>query len=199
MKSNEAGSRASLLALIPMGVAINLAIGLVVASLKLPIFLDAIGTVLFTVLCGWRIGATIGVLSFLVGGLVNPLLPYFVFTQFTVAVVTGLLAHRGGFKSKWRTIISGIVIGYAAAAVSAPVIAAVFGGVTNSGESLVTALLIRTGHNLWQAVVTTKVWTEPLDKVLQCLAAFAVMRSLPKTLLSRLETNRSNLRENGLL
>lgn len=55
MNLPEKDSRVSLLALVPMGVAINLAIGLTVASLKLPIFLDAIGTVLFTILCGWRI------------------------------------------------------------------------------------------------------------------------------------------------
>jgi energy-coupling factor transport system substrate-specific component len=187
------------LAIIPMGIALNLAIGLAVTALKLPIFLDAIGTVLFTLLCGWRIGATVGVLSFVIGGLLNPLMPYFVFTQFMIALVAGFSAGRGGFKATWRTIITGVAIGYIAALVSAPVIAIVFGGVTNSGESLVTAFLVKTGRTLWQAVVTTKIWTEPLDKVLQCLAAFAIARSLPKTLLARLETPRSHLRANGLL
>jgi|ERR1017187_2364574 energy-coupling factor transport system substrate-specific component len=199
MSTQSTDSRVRLLAIIPMGIAINLAIGLTVSALKLPIFLDSIGTVLFTIICGWRVGATVGVLSFLVGGIANPLLPYFVFTQFTIAWVAGLSASRGGFKSVPRVILTGIIIGYAAALVSAPVIAAVFGGVTNSGESLVTAFLIKTGDNIWQAVVTTKVWTEPLDKTLQCLAAFFIAKSLPKTLLGRLETSKSLIRQNGLL
>lgn len=199
MNIEEQRHKVSLYALVPMGIAINLAIGLAVATLKLPIFLDAIGTVLFTLLCGWRVGATIGVASFLVGGLVNPLLPYFVFTQFTIAAVAGASASRGGFRSTGWTVLTGIVIGYFAALVSAPVIAAVFGGITNSGESLVTAFLIKTGQNLWQAVVTTKVWTEPLDKTFQCLAALWIARALPKSLLARLETPSGNMRKNGLL
>lgn len=200
METEHHNSRATTLyALVPMGVAINLSIGLIVSALKLPIFLDAVGTVLFTVLCGWRVGAVIGVTSFLVGGLINPLLPYFVFTQLVIAMVAGYIAKLGGFKSIAWTILAGIVIGYSAAIVSAPVIAIVFGGVTNSGESIVAALLIKTGHTLWQAVVTTKVWTEPLDKTLQCLGVFWILRSLPKSLLLRLETSRSNLKANGLL
>jgi energy-coupling factor transport system substrate-specific component len=199
MTEQTTENRIRLLAIVPMGVAINLAIGLTVATLKLPIFLDAIGTVLFTILCGWRIGASVGVLSFLVGGLVNPLLPYFIFTQFTIAVVAGMSAYKGGFKSTPRAILTGVIIGYAAALVSCPVIAAVFGGITNSGESLITAFLIKTGQNLWKAVATTKAWTEPLDKMLQCVAALAIAKSLPKTLLNRIETPRSFIRENGLL
>lgn len=89
------------MAIIPMGIAINLAIGLTVSALKLPIFLDSIGTVLFTIICGWRVGATVGVLSFLVGGIANPLLPYFVFTQFTIAWVAGLSASH---QVKWYLI-----------------------------------------------------------------------------------------------
>jgi energy-coupling factor transport system substrate-specific component len=199
MNEQKIDNRVRLLAIVPMGVAINLAIGLTVSTLKLPIFLDAIGTVLFTVLCGWQIGATVGVLSFLVGGLVNPLLPYFVFTQFTIAGVAGIFASKGWFKSPLRVIVTGVVIGYAAALVTCPVIAIVFGGITNSGESLITAFFIKTGQNLWQAVATTKAWTEPLDKTLQCLAAIGIAKSLPKTLLSRLETPKSNMRKNGLL
>jgi energy-coupling factor transport system substrate-specific component len=199
MNEQKIDNRVRLLAIVPMGVAINLAIGLTVSTLKLPIFLDSIGTVLFTILCGWQIGATVGVLSFLVGGLVNPLLPYFVFTQFTIAGVAGIAASKGWFKGTLRVILTGIVIGYAAALVSCPVIAVVFGGITNSGESLITAFLIKTGHSLWQAVATTKAWTEPLDKTLQCLAAIGIAKSLPKTLLSRLETPKSYMRKNGLL
>lgn len=186
-----------LLVAVPLGVAMNLAIGLVVTTLKLPIFLHAIGTIVCTLLMGWRIGATVGVLSFLVGGLFNPVLPYFVLTQFTIACVAGGCATYGGFKNLGRTILTGIAIGYAAAIVSAPVIAIVFGGITTSGESLVTAFFVKTGQNLWSAVATTKVWTEPLDKVLQSLAAYSIVKGLPKVVLSRFE-GRGYLGKNGL-
>ena len=38
--------------LIPVAIAINIAIGQIVVLLKLPVFLDSIGTVLVAALCG---------------------------------------------------------------------------------------------------------------------------------------------------
>ena len=93
------------LALVPLGVLLNLGIGTIVHLLKLPLFVDAVGTILVTLLIGWRWGALTGVLSFLVGGiLTNPVLPWFCGTQAVVAIVAGLLAARGWFKSIPKTI-----------------------------------------------------------------------------------------------
>src|SRR5437899_1444243 len=86
------------LALIPLGVLLNLGIGTVVHVLKLPVFVDAVGTILVTILIGIRWGAVTGVLSFLIGGMiVNPVMPYFSATQATIALIAGLFASRGWF------------------------------------------------------------------------------------------------------
>lgn len=57
------------LAMIPIGIVLNLSIGTLVSILKLPLFVDAAGTILVTLLLGIRAGVITGVLSFLVGGL----------------------------------------------------------------------------------------------------------------------------------
>src|ERR671924_2348482 len=59
--------------LMPVAIAINMAVGQIVATLRLPVFLDSIGTVLVGVLCGPWAGALTGALSnFVIGMLTNP-------------------------------------------------------------------------------------------------------------------------------
>ena len=55
--------------LIPIAIAINLAIGQIVLVLKLPVFLDSIGTVMVGVLCGPWAGALTGALSNTIAGI----------------------------------------------------------------------------------------------------------------------------------
>ena len=60
-----------------------------------------------------------------------------------------------------------------------------YGGITTSGTSFVTAMLLQSGQSLWQAVITTSVLTDPLDKVTSALMAFAVLKALSPRFLAR--------------
>jgi energy-coupling factor transport system substrate-specific component len=174
------------LAMIPVGIVINLSIGTLVSILKLPLFVDATGTILVTLLIGIRAGVITGILSFLIGGLlVNPVMPWFCGTQAAIAVYIGLMARVGFFRSFWRVILSGIGLGIVAAAVSAPVIVKLFGGITGNGSALITAFFLATGKSIVKSVFLTGISCEPIDKTLQCLLAFWLIRSLPKKLLGR--------------
>ena len=55
--------------LIPIAIAINIAVGQIVLVLKLPVFLDSIGTVMVAVLCGPWAGALTGALSNVIWGI----------------------------------------------------------------------------------------------------------------------------------
>ena len=173
-------------ALVPLGILLNLGIGTLVHILKLPLFVDATGTILVTLLIGWRWGALTGVLSFLIGGLLtNPVMPWFSGTQAAIAVVAGLAAAKGGFKTLPRTIVTGVAIGIVAAIVSAPVIIWLFGGITGSGSGFLTSFLLASGKRIVEAVVLTGISCEPIDKTLQCLLIFWLIRSLPVRLRQR--------------
>jgi energy-coupling factor transport system substrate-specific component len=163
------------LALIPLGIAMNIALGTIIHTLKLPIFLDAVGTITVTLLLGMRSGIAVGVLSFLIGGLLtDPVLPWFCGTQVVIAVYTHIVARYAGFKSIFRTILSGIGLGVVAAIASAPVIVMLFGGITGSGSSLVGII---------KSVLLSGLASEPLDKTLQCLLSMWILRGLPKSIL----------------
>src|SRR5690242_18479992 len=86
------GPRAQLVVtLVPLGIALDLALGTIVHTLKLPVYVDAVGTIAVTLLAGMRAGILVGVASFLLGGLlVNPVLPWFCGTQAAIAVYVHL-------------------------------------------------------------------------------------------------------------
>ena len=179
---------ALVLALVPLGIALNLALGTFVSIVKIPIYVDAVGTIIVSILLGPWAGVVTGVGSFLLGGaLTNPVLPWFSGTQAVIALYAAFAARRGWFGSTPRTIASGIGLGIIAGVVSAPVIAYLFGGITGSGASLVVAYLLASGRNLLQSVVLSGLASEPIDKTVQCLLAIWLLRGLPATLLRRFD------------
>jgi energy-coupling factor transport system substrate-specific component len=174
------------LAVIPLGIAMNIALGTIVHTLKLPIFLDAVGTITVTLLLGMPAGIAVGVLSFLIGGLLtDPVLPWFSGTQAIIAIYTHIVARYAGFKSIPKTILSGIGLGVVAAIASAPVIVMLFGGITGSGSSLVVAFLLKSGQGIIKSVLLSGLASEPLDKTLQCLLSMWILRGLPKSILQK--------------
>ncbi len=186
------------LALIPLGIALNLALGTLVHILKLPVYVDAVGTIAVTLLVGLRAGIIVGVLSFLIGGvLVNPVLPWFSGTQAVIAIYSHIAARKGGFKTVPRTILVGIGLGIVAAVVSAPVIVYLFGGITGSGASLIVAFLLASGKSVLKSVILSGLAAEPLDKTIQCLLAVWLLKGLPQSLLSRFRDG--SLEENNLV
>lgn len=187
------------IALMGMFVALNVSIGGIIHIIKLPIYLDAIGTILATLILGLVPGIVVGVLSFILAAvLINPTYIWFIGTQTVIAIYIYLIAsHFAGFKSIIRVIPWGIGLGIVAGIVSAPVIVIVFGGVSGSGRDLITAGLISTGQQIFKAVILSGATSEPVDKVLQSIAAFLVIKSLPKGMLKAFRN--SVLEKNGLL
>lgn len=171
--------------LIPVAIAINIAIGQIVVLLKLPVFLDSIGTVLVAILCGPWAGALTGALSNTIWGLFNPdSLPWWP-VAFFIGLVAGLCANAGLFKSWWKVILSGFLIALTAAIVSTPISVYLYGGITASGSSFITAYLLQTGQSVVSAVLSTGFLVEPVDKISTAMLAFAIVQGLPKRLIAR--------------
>ncbi len=187
------------MALMGMLIALNVTIGGVVHVIKLPIFLDAIGTIIATLILGLVPGIVVGVMSFLLASvLINPVYIWFIGTQAVIAIYVYLVAsHFAAFKSVGRVIPCGLGLGVVAGIVSAPVIVLVFGGIAGSGRDLITAGLISAGQQIYKAVILSGVASEPVDKLLQTLAAFYVIKSLPKRMLNNYRN--PVLEKNGLL
>jgi len=186
------------LAFVPLAIAINVGIGAMVKALSLPLYLDSIGTILATLLLGWRYGVVVGALGFVITAIfINPLAIYFIGTQVAIALFVHFMAHIGWFRNIFRVVISGLGLGIAAAIISAPVIIFVFGGATGNGAALVTSFFVKMGNQIINSVFLSGFSIEPIDKVIQVLLAFFILRSIPESLLSGFK--KGALTRNGFL
>jgi energy-coupling factor transport system substrate-specific component len=174
------------LALVPRAVALNLALGAVVAALKLPLFLDSVGTILVAALAGPLAAIATGVLSNVVLALLSsPTFLAFVPVTVVIGALAGLAARLGAFRSPWAAAPAGAVIGLAAALASVPIVIALFGGVTASGTGVVTVALRAFGLPLPAAVAVAGASTDIADKALSCVIVAIVVARLPRRLARR--------------
>jgi len=168
------------LTLIPVAIVLNLVLGQVVSLLKLPIFLDSIGTVLVAILAGPWAGAVTGLLTNLIGGFIDPFFPAFAPVAIVIGLVAGFCARAGWFKVWWKVVLTGLLMALAAAIVATPIRVLLFGGVTGSGSSFFIAYLLATGNALVQSVFAVTFLTNVLDKVITALVAWAIVLRLSK-------------------
>jgi energy-coupling factor transport system substrate-specific component len=191
------------LIVIALCAALNCAVGTVVYLIKLPIYLDSIGTILCALLLAparwvaFVCACLAGTIGILITGLLNPFLPWFWLTVVGIALVSafftaaGVATYRarpmptGAFAA--RVIGYGIVTGLVAAVVSAPVVAYLFGGVTGSGSTFIVALFLKAGQQLLSAALLSGLAAEPVDKTLQVLLAALLYRATPADFIAMLQ------------
>lgn len=135
--------------LIAIAVAINMIGGQLISLLKLPIFLDSIGTLISAVLLGghWHVDRVTDQPP--VGLLTDPIAAAFAPVAMVIGLVAGWLARAGWFRTLPKVVISGVVITLAVTAVAVPLRTALFGGVTGSGADLFVARSIRQVRICW--------------------------------------------------
>ena len=172
--------------LIPVAIAINVVMGQIVALLKLPVYLDSIGTMLVAALCGPWAGALTGTFSNIIWGLaIDPnAFPWWP-VAFFIGLVTGFCAKAGLFKNWWKVAITGFLVALTAAVVSTPIAVYLYGGITASGSSFITAYLLQTGRGVFESVFSTNFLVEPVDKISTALLAFAIVQGLSRRFLAR--------------
>lgn len=172
--------------LIPVAIAINVVIGQIVVLLRLPVYLDSIGTMLVAALAGPWAGALTGTLSNVIWGIaIDPnALPWFPVALF-IGFVTGWCAMGGLFKNWWKVAVTGFLVAITAALASTPIAIYLYGGITASGSSFITAYLLETGRGMLEAVFSTNFLVEPVDKIATAMLAFAIIKGLSKRYLSR--------------
>ena len=167
---------------IPICVAINVVGDQIVQLLKLPIFLDVIGTVLMAMLAGPWPAAVTGILTNLCMGITdNPTLIPFAITSAACGIAAGLFARKKWFSAqKWKLIIIVLVLDLVTICTASPITIFAFGGVSgNGGQSVAIAGLLASGANIIAAVVGTDFWINLIDRALAMVIAFAVVKVIP--------------------
>ena len=252
----------------PIAIAINIVLGATVQQvLKLPIYLDSIGTILVGVVAGPIAGLLTGVLSNLIWGYLLPApigsstIGPFAITAGVIGLLAGLWGWLGLFRSRRGerssipgaivavilvgalalytfsrayasptdfqnntgfdpttldqsrifflvilvifvaliafalflrrdvgavyAIGAGLVTGIAAAIVSAPIAAIVYGGVTGSGTDLLVAAFRAGGDSLVSATLKQGLLSDPMDKMITSFVVFFIVGNLSQRFIAR--------------
>lgn len=172
--------------LIPAAIGINYLGKLFASLLRLPLWLDSIGTVLASMLAGPIIGAVSGIINNLIFGLTaDPISTVYAVTSGAIGLTVGIMAYKGWVSSVQRALVIGLVTGVVAAIVSTPLNLIFWGGQTGNiwGDAFYTFLIT---NNLpqWLASFGNSIVVDIPDKVVTVLISYLIFRGLPKSLTS---------------
>lgn len=168
------------LILIPIAIAVNFIGGQLASILKLPMYLDMIGTILVGAVAGPLPAMVAGLVTNLILGLSSPTWIPYAIVQIACGAVAGFAAKKGAFKD-WRwTALTAVGIWAAALLTAVPITTILFGGIAGGGGgSVITAFFLTTGQGLWASVTGSALITETVDKFLSTFIVFFIIKAIP--------------------
>ena len=162
--------KTSTLAFCGICIALNMVLGFVGASMKLPFYLDTIGTFLTAAVFGPFYGAVVGALVSIAIGL----------------IVGFVVKGRKNYDLK-TAIICGLVCGVVAPLIGTPIGIAVYGGLTGTVGDVLFLFLKQSGTSIFAASFIPKLINNLMDKTLASLLVFLVIKKLPQQFKPNLE------------
>jgi len=170
------------LTFIAMCVGFNIIGAFLAISIKLPIYLDTIGTFLSAFLLGPISGMATGSISALISGITfDPVALYFIPVQAMSGFMAGILFKKGLFKGRLKLV--GIMIVTIISSIIASIITAyVFGGITSSGSSFIVIYLKEAGINIITSIFSTQILTDLLDKAIVISLVIYLIKIIPLSL-----------------
>ncbi len=167
-------------------IALNLSAGQLASLLKLPIYLDSVGTVLVAVLCGPWSAMVAGVLSnVLASAFGNPAMMFFSPVMIVIGGFTGILARLGWFRHWYLVPLGGALQGVLAAVVSAPIATYLFSGVMLTGTDVLVLYFRSVGNSILQSVFYQGLSSDPVDKIITYVLVYLLCRNLPLRVMQR--------------
>lgn len=151
---------------IALSAVINIIGGNLALMLRLPVYLDGIGTILTAALLGPVYGVIPGIISGVISGITTDIYAlYFIPVQIITGIMTGVV-FKTLFVAKWKMVLGALFISLPGTLVSAGIAAYVFGGVTSSGSSILVVLMNKLGMNLVASAFLVQVLTDYLDRII---------------------------------
>ena len=183
---------AATIVLIPACIGINYLGKLFASFLKLPLWLDSIGTCIGGCLGGPIIGAVCGAANNLIYGLTagDNITLIYALTSLGIGIAAGIMARLGFMKTLPRALITACVAGLVAVVISTPLNVISWGGTTGNfwGDAVFAAtqaahMPVLLGSFLDEVVVDVP------DKLITLIVVFFILKGLPKKLTALYEAN----------
>ena len=181
--------------LMGLGIGLNVIGAFIALTLRLPIYLDSIGTILIACLLGPRYAVLAGVCGSLVSGMTFDVYSlYFAPVQITTGYFAGLMYNKEFLKGK-KTPLGILIITIPTTIISAFITAYIFGGVTSSGSSYIVKILSAMQVPDVIGVFVTQLFTDYADEFVAVLLVGIATKALPRELKISLTANKR--RQNG--
>lgn len=163
-----------------VAIAVNIVLGIVTSALKIPLYLDTLGTVLAAVLFGPLPGVIVGALTNVVTGLIYDVkdIP-FALVNMAVGLVTGLVCRKFRF-TLLTAVLLGLALSFICPAIGTPIGIFIYGGLNGSFSDVLVMALVKGGQTIFQASFLRNVASNLIDKVGTCVVAYVLTEALSR-------------------
>lgn len=172
-------SPARLISFISIAIAINLIGANLALFLRLPIYLDTIGTLLIAVILGPWYAASTAFLSALINWMTTDIFSlYYSPVAIVVATITGILIKRNCKPSSllWKSLI----ISLPGTIIASVITVILFKGITSSGSSIIAQFLHGIGLDMTSSLILVQVGTDYIDRLISLILVFSTITLLKK-------------------
>ena len=173
--------------LIPACIGINYLGKLFASVLKLPLWLDSIGTCIGAVLGGPVIGAVCGAANNLIYGFTtgDTITLVYALTSLGIGVAVGVMARLGQMEKLFGAILTACAAGLTAVVISTPLNILFWGGTTGNvwGDAMF-AWSQASGMPVFLGSLLDEVIVDVPDKLITLIIVFVIVKGLPKKLTS---------------
>ncbi|KFF30505.1 ECF transporter S component [Bifidobacterium bombi] len=175
------------LVLIPIAVGINLIGGTLCSTLKLPLFMDMIGTVIIACLSGPWVSALCGLLTNMFLALVaNPVYLPYALASVLCGLVVGYMVKAGLMRKTWGVVLIWLALALVNTVAASAVTVFVYGGSTGlNGTSVLTATLLVAVKDIMISVLSSSLVENLVDKGITVLIAYLIVSGVPQRFLSQ--------------
>lgn len=180
--------------LIPAAIGINYVGKLFASMLKLPLWLDCIGSCLASCIAGPIVGALSGILTNIIYGLtLDGISTVYALTQAGIAITVGVMAWYGYLKKPSGILLTGLAAGFVAVLISTPLNMMFWGGSTGNvwGDAVFAAM----GGQGYLASFVDELIVDIPDKIVVLFIVAGIYKVLPKGLLNLHQSKDENLDE----
>ncbi|HGD6245417.1 TPA: ECF transporter S component [Streptococcus agalactiae] len=172
-------SPARLISFISIAIAINLVGANLALFLRLPIYLDTIGTLLIAVILGPWYAASTAFLSALINWMTTDIFSlYYSPVAIVIAIITGILIKRNCKPSSllWKSLI----ISLPETIIASVITVILFKGITSSGSSIIAQFLHGIGLDMTSSLILVQVGTDYMDRLISLILVFSTITLLKK-------------------
>ena len=174
--------------LMPIGIAVNFVVGSIITLLKLPLYLDCIGTIIVGALCGAWPAVIVGLITNILNALADPTILFYAPLNMAFGVLAAVLSKKGWFKSIVLTLVSSIFFALIGGGVGSLITWVVYGFDFGSGRTAIVSVplyeALHVSKYIAQFIGETAIdW---IDKIATVVICFLILKAFPTRFLTKL-------------